>query len=271
MKSSLYLVVPFAAWLVAQVLKFMVRAIRGDIDWRMMYVSGGMPSAHSAVVTSLTTVALILNGPTSPEFGVTAVLAGIVMYDALGVRRMAGEHAILLRKLTGHLNLPPEPKGYLKGHTPTEVVGGIGLGLVMAVLFNTTRLQKQFHFLSASPNRTEIFILAGLFAAVVVGGWIYRLVLSKRYRGSTAAAKVSGAVLLKTQVIGWIGLLLGFAAYEKASYLDSRVWLYVIVLIALVWDFELIRRYRGSLGQALAHEAEQARKERWLKAAKRTK
>lgn len=131
--SNPYLIIPFAAWFIAQAIKFLIKAFQGQTDWRLMYVSGGMPSAHSAVVVALATVAFKLGGLNSPLFGITAIFAAIVMYDALGVRRVAGEQAVAInkmRKLLGH----KEPSlRELKGHRPEEVLVGALLGALLAI------------------------------------------------------------------------------------------------------------------------------------------
>jgi hypothetical protein len=76
-------------------------------------------------------------GFSSPLFALAFVLAGVVIYDAIGVRRQAGDHARVLNLmidelLTGHPLAEKELKEML-GHTPREVVGGIVLGIVMSI------------------------------------------------------------------------------------------------------------------------------------------
>src|SRR4051812_44369194 len=95
-----YIVVPFATWAVAQVSKFTLAALRGRIDFRYLYASGGMPSVHSAVVCSLATTALLVDGANSHMFGFAAIFAAIVMYDSFGVRRSSGEQAAAINMLT---------------------------------------------------------------------------------------------------------------------------------------------------------------------------
>lgn len=134
MTNNPYLVIPFAAWFLAQAVKFLSRALKGDMDWQLMYVSGGMPSAHSAVVVSLATTALVLGGWNSPLFGVTAIFAAVVMYDALGVRRMAGEHAIEFNKFLKESGSKRNLIREIRGHQPIEVIAGAVFGAIVAVL-----------------------------------------------------------------------------------------------------------------------------------------
>ena len=67
--------------------------------WDRMWQTGGMPSSHSASVTSLATSVAILNGYKSVEFAICVVFSIIIMYDAAGVRRAAGKHAGILNSL----------------------------------------------------------------------------------------------------------------------------------------------------------------------------
>lgn len=267
-----FLVVPFVCWLSAQLIKFLIRALQGDIRFQLFYVSGGMPSAHSAVVVSMATVAAITQGLRSPIFGVTAILALIVMYDSLGVRRMAGEQAMALNKLVkalsqSRLGLPESPALHeLKGHTPLEVLGGALLGSAMAALFNTSKLKGQFSWLSSAPTQIEVLVAAGIFLALVIGGFVFRIYIKAKYKKLAAAAKLGEAVLIKTQVIGWPGLLFTFAAYQKASYLAWRLWIVLLLIGLVIWDIALLKNYRGALPKELEATTEIERKQRWLKA-----
>src|SRR6266571_1039037 len=99
MLYNAYIIVPLATWVIAQVAKFMLAALRGRIDFRLLYASGGMPSVHSAIVTSLATTSFLIDGPTSHIFGLTVVVAAIVIYDSFGVRRSSGEQTVALNML----------------------------------------------------------------------------------------------------------------------------------------------------------------------------
>ncbi len=172
-----YLVVPFATWAVAQLIKFSIFALRGKLDFLNIYASGGMPSVHSTVVVSLAVTALLVDGANSSIFGLSAVLAGIVMYDSLGVRRAAGEQAAALNALLGSLTEArikfQQPILRLRevlGHHPSEVLAGAILGAVLGVLFNLDRARTLTSFLGALPVSRELIayaVLAGL--ALLVG------------------------------------------------------------------------------------------------------
>jgi acid phosphatase family membrane protein YuiD len=99
---------------------------------------GGLPSAHSASVSALTVLVGLSEGFSSPLFGITAFFSIIVMYDAAGIRRAAGEqakviNAILEELLSGH-PISQNKLGELLGHTPFEVLTGAIMGGFMGWL-----------------------------------------------------------------------------------------------------------------------------------------
>lgn len=128
-------------WLVAQVLKTLIHLIitRRFVVERMVG-SGGMPSSHSATVCALATAAGMEYGGGSFEFAVSAMLAIIVMYDAMGVRRETGIQAKVLNEmmeLFTHMGKKMSVEDKLKefvGHTPLQVLMGAILGIVIAVI-----------------------------------------------------------------------------------------------------------------------------------------
>ena len=103
-------------------------------NWMVFFSTGGMPSSHSALVTSLATASGMLVGFDSGQFAVATVLALIVMYDARGVRKESGQHAriinrILREMLSGHTINEAELKELL-GHTTIEVFVGALVGII---------------------------------------------------------------------------------------------------------------------------------------------
>lgn len=110
-------------------------------EFNLIFSTGGMPSSHSAATASLTTAIGITEGVTSSYFAITAVFSMIIMFDAAGVRRHAGEQAVVLNKLMDDFNLLIEEMKVLTdsdgddksiklkevlGHQPIEVlIGGI--------------------------------------------------------------------------------------------------------------------------------------------------
>ena len=124
------------AVIVAQVLKFLVSSLhaRTPLSERLVS-SGGMPSAHSAMVTALTTAVGSTFGWHSDIFAIAAVFAPIVLYDAVNIRFAVGQHSRFLNSMLGvQSGARPEFKEEL-GHTPQEVVAGAVLGVIIASLY----------------------------------------------------------------------------------------------------------------------------------------
>ncbi|MCR5354889.1 MAG: divergent PAP2 family protein [Lachnospiraceae bacterium] len=127
------------SWAVAQITKTIIHAIvYRTLDLKRLFGDGGMPSAHSATVTALATSAAIECGLDSPAFAVALLFAFVVMHDAMGVRLEASKHAKMLNELIDYLNADIPVETRLKeflGHTPSQVVCGALLGLVVAIIF----------------------------------------------------------------------------------------------------------------------------------------
>lgn len=128
----------------AQVLKIPIRyAQSGEWDWKKLVATGGMPSSHSASVTSLATYVALKKGVCSLDFAISAIFGLIVMYDAMGIRRHAGEIAVEVNELNAEMErlADQHPGVYhekrdkelkeMLGHLPQEVVGGSILGLAV--------------------------------------------------------------------------------------------------------------------------------------------
>lgn len=108
------------------------------IDFNRLFETGGMPSSHSAFIVSLTIGIGRTAGFESPLFALSFVFASIVMYDAMGIRRAAGEHAKLLNLILSTDNKFKFDHVKLKellGHTPFEVLGGLILGVIVGCFF----------------------------------------------------------------------------------------------------------------------------------------
>lgn len=127
-----------AAWVAAQILKTLIHAVvNGTLDIHRLFGDGGMPSGHSATVTAMAATAGLEYGLDSPIFAVSAILAIIVMHDAMGVRLEAGKHAKALNDLLKTVSSDLDPDLKLKeflGHTPLQVCFGAFLGLGIALL-----------------------------------------------------------------------------------------------------------------------------------------
>jgi uncharacterized protein len=132
----------FIAALVAVILAQVIKvpynlAIKRQLNWGLLLSAGGMPSSHSALVTSLATAIGITEGFDSPMFAITVVLAMVVMYDASGVRRAASKQArilnIILDQLFAGQPISDERLKELLGHTPVEVIAGAIMGIFIAI------------------------------------------------------------------------------------------------------------------------------------------
>ena len=99
--TNRFLITGVSAWFVAQVAKTIIHAIiNKKLVLERMVGDGGMPSGHSATVTSLATISGLSFGFDSFQFAVTALLAIIVCHDAMGVRLETGKQAQILNELT---------------------------------------------------------------------------------------------------------------------------------------------------------------------------
>ena len=142
--SNFSLACAVAAWLTAQLLKVVTGVFRMKkfSVVEMFFGTGGMPSSHTAAVTSLACSIAIRQGLGSASFAICAILAMIVMRDATGMRRQVGEQAKVLNNILQQLK---NAKGHeatqkaldeLAGHTPLQVAAGVVVGVVIPFLID---------------------------------------------------------------------------------------------------------------------------------------
>lgn len=130
-----------AAWFVAQALKIPTYwLVEKELDWKRFFGSGGMPSSHSAFVTSLALMVGATEGFDTAAFAIAVVLAAIVMYDASGVRHETGVQGQVLNEILQKVFVDGEPitdveLKELVGHTKVEVAGGFLVGVLTALGF----------------------------------------------------------------------------------------------------------------------------------------
>ena len=137
--QNYYLWVPISIWLLIQIWKFIWDMIVNKrINLRRLLGAGGMPSSHSAVVTSLATLIGYYEGLDSAIFALSVIFALVVMYDAAGVRRAAGKQARILNQILNTKNMAGvtvhEKLIELLGHTPFEVAVGAVVGICYALI-----------------------------------------------------------------------------------------------------------------------------------------
>lgn len=139
---SPYLVAVIAGWVIAQGIKYLVVVIRTGklVNIRQLYLSGNMPSAHTATVVALTTVVGFVNGIDSAIFGLSALFTSVVAYDAMMVRRSSGEQGVAIRLLIKEQRSAVKMPRAAKGHTPAEVAVGAMVGVLIGlVVFLATK------------------------------------------------------------------------------------------------------------------------------------
>ncbi|OKH14175.1 divergent PAP2 family protein [[Limnothrix rosea] IAM M-220] len=136
------LIVALVACVTAQLLKVPIDLIRHRrVNIRSMFSSGGMPSAHSALVGALATSVGQAKGWDTSEFAIACLFAVIVMYDAAGVRQAAGKQAKILNQIVEDMfqekEFSEERLKELLGHTPVQVLVGLSLGISIAFIAST--------------------------------------------------------------------------------------------------------------------------------------
>ena len=133
------LVPAFVAWAVCQIWKGLLYGIRNH-RWHIRYFlgSGGMPSSHTATVVALAYFVAAKDGLESTAFSVAMILAIIVMYDAVGVRRETGKQSRIINLITDRTANPEEAGSdklnEIVGHSPAEVLAGALVGIAVGVL-----------------------------------------------------------------------------------------------------------------------------------------
>lgn len=144
------LMIALFAIIFAQFIKIPIQyAVTRELDWKLFTSTGGMPSSHSAAVTSLTTAVAYEHGVGSTIFAVSTMFAVITMYDATGVRFQAGQQALTINKMRMDLQLfmnetrnwpkkkeeeKIEELKTLLGHKPSEVFMGALTGIAISAI-----------------------------------------------------------------------------------------------------------------------------------------
>ena len=139
--SNGFLLVALSSWFWAQLIKTVIYAIvTKKLDWTRLVGDGGMPSGHSATVSSLATTASLVYGPGSFQFAIAVIFAIVVCKDAMGVRLETGKQAAIINDIVASFNALMTEKlsdARLKefvGHTPLQVIAGILLGVGNALV-----------------------------------------------------------------------------------------------------------------------------------------
>lgn len=133
MRTWVYIVTPFVAWFIAGVIKFLINCFREKRLSLDLIGYGGMPSNHSAIVSSMACMVGIREGIDSAPFGVALTLVFIVTMDANSLRRAIGRHAVAINRLANGESRLRERMG----HSKLEIVAGIFIGCIVAYLINS--------------------------------------------------------------------------------------------------------------------------------------
>lgn len=141
--SNKVVITAFIAWLSAQILKTITHAIvYKKIDFKRLVGDGGMPSCHSAVVSSVAIAIGIIEGFNTSLFALAAVLAIVVMHDASGVRLETGKQAKVIKDMSqfieslNNIKFDDDSLKEFVGHTHLQVFMGAILGIVVALIVN---------------------------------------------------------------------------------------------------------------------------------------
>lgn len=138
------------AMMIAQIIKLPIQYIFEN-KWTpaIVFSTGGMPSSHSAFVAALTLSIALTEGVASPMFAISFVLAGVVIHDAIGIRREAGRHAYVLNQMkeeydelikelargkSRDITIVETKLKELLGHEPIEALTGTLLGIVLVLI-----------------------------------------------------------------------------------------------------------------------------------------
>ena len=136
-----FLITSISSWFIAQVLKvFINAAVNKEWSLERLFGDGGMPSGHSATVSSLAIFSALFFGTASYQFAASAILAIIVCHDAMGVRLETGKQAQVINEMVKSFSiltakeLPQVKLKEFVGHTPVQVMAGILIGIINAFI-----------------------------------------------------------------------------------------------------------------------------------------
>jgi uncharacterized protein len=136
------LIAPLAAAIIGQLTKFLIKANGLKFNRQSFSSYAGMPSSHAAMAGSLMASVGLIQGFNSPLFFVCIIFSFFIIRDALGLRNYVGQNGQTLNSLIKNLsdnkiiNLEKQPRLIEKvGHTPTQIIAGLILGVLVSYLF----------------------------------------------------------------------------------------------------------------------------------------
>lgn len=134
-----YVIVPVFTLVLCQLLKFIIEGIKNkDFSLRrLLNGSGGMPSSHTALCTSLLTMFALNEGIDTPYFAIMLVITLVVAYDGMNVRLETGKQAKTINVLVDSIFEKSDFETLKEelGHRPKEVLFGLLLGIAIAIIY----------------------------------------------------------------------------------------------------------------------------------------
>lgn len=136
LELSPYIIAVIIAWVAAQGSKYVIQVFKSRSlkSFRQLYLSGNMPSSHSATTVALATIIGLRIGTGSALFALAVLFAAVAMYDAVMVRRSSGEQGAAIRALIKEQKSKVRIPRAAKGHEPLEVLVGAFLGLAIGYI-----------------------------------------------------------------------------------------------------------------------------------------
>ncbi|MDG6773954.1 divergent PAP2 family protein [Thiomicrorhabdus sp. ZW0627] len=131
-----YLLIPFFTWLVTGVTKFAINSIKAKKMAFELIGYGGMPSNHSAIVSSVAALIALREGIDHPAFAVALGVAFVVMLDASSLRRQVGKQAEAINRLNREAGSDAPVLRERMGHSKPEILAGILVGCLCALVLN---------------------------------------------------------------------------------------------------------------------------------------
>ncbi|MEK8131064.1 divergent PAP2 family protein [Paenibacillus filicis] len=125
---------PFLGWLCSGILKYILNFVKYGAKARSMVGNGGFPSTHTTVAVSTTAAIGFSSGIDSGLFALGVAFSFIIIIDATGIRKALGEHAKNLNHINSSSNVVFKTHRESQGHTRTEVLGGVGLGVIVGYM-----------------------------------------------------------------------------------------------------------------------------------------
>lgn len=226
------ILIPLVAWAISQILKFAIEGFRGRVDYKNLIVYGGMPSAHTALISSLMVAIGLYEGIDSPSFAIVLVIGLIVIYDAIGVRRTVGLQTVAIGQLTTLSGIKDAMQlGNAKGHSISEVFGGIVVGLTTALVLGYDKSAVIFQWFGENIQITESLLWGTVVLITALLGYS---IATKKVRRTGKQTWILILYIL-TLGISYLSVL------GQIALLNTRYWHLLLVTLAVIYLFVAIK------------------------------